>query len=529
MPAREWPPVVPTMPGPGDDDAVAVPVTVTDATPSPPAVPATKPLPTPKPPVAAPVAMPDPAKPPAPSPASVASTPVEDAAPVTERPMATEAATSEGELPAWAASGVKVVDLAMAGNLAGAALAAKPLPSEFGDAVAALQAARAALPRLYVAQQAALVAARPRLPVMPNLPDMALVGCIDKGVKFAAGEHAGTTVPWDRLGREDHAALRAALPTAGLTGEQQRLLARVTLDATNLATADASDPVVAAFQHLARLKAELASAAQRERDAARRREALLGELAADWKALDPRAQRLLGNLATVTTGEPMVISGPIDRRIELRGFVVIRADATMVAGGELIPCPGALVLNGSPKANYEATQVEGDAFVSCSVHAGQTFFHHGFERGRVMANAVFYGSVLIDPVHSPRFRDCAFIGGTGPRDVVSWEKSVQRDGQVLHCDFHRLRLLNALAIAASDKCAYSACELVGSPSEIKPRDICAWDPKGVLQAQLDARGVPVRVHPQGGREQTMLGPDVAAVAKALDKVVAVWGPKALGW
>ena len=481
--------------------------------------------PTPAQPIDRPASAPDQASAPAPAPAPApAALPAEAVAPPPEDQAVAPVAT-----PDWTAKAVDVLDRAMAGDLVAAATLAAPLPSEIRDAVAALQTARAALPRLYVAQQAALVAAGLRLPSMPDLPGMRLAGFSDKGVRFAAGEHAGTTLPWDRLAQRDHVVLRAALAAAPLTAEQRLLLARAALDASTLALADAADPVVATFQRLARLKIEAAAEAERLRAAERARTALLREVGIDLTALDPRTQRLLASLSAVVTREPTVITEPVDRRIELRDFVIIRADVTMVAGGELIPIPGALVLNGSSKAYYEAIEVPGVPFVSCSIHAGQTFSPHGFERNRTFANGVFYGNVLLDPAQSPRFRECAFIGGTTTRDVVMWEKTQQRLGQIQACDFHRLRLRSARPIAASDRCAFSACDLVGPPGEAVSGDISAWDAKGALQAQLSARGVPVRIRPRSGPEQTLLGPDVAAVTKVLDRVVAVWGSKVLGW
>jgi len=451
------------------------------------------------------------------------------ASPLSAPPVASpDASVAAPVVPVWATEGVTTLDLALAGDLTAAAAAAKALPTEFQEAITALQAARKELPKVYVAQQAAIVAAKPKLPSMPNLPEMALTAISDKGIRFADPAGAATPRTYEQLSAADHAALRATLVNAPLTPEQRRVIARLDLSAANLLAADDADPAVAALQRLAQVKADLAAEAKRAANAERKRNAVLGSVVLDWKALDPRTQRTLTNLAAVTTFEPTVVQGVIDRPIQLRDFVLIRPDATIGEGGRLIPCAGAVVLNASPKAFYEAAPLRGVPFISCSLYPTQSHVPRGFERGRTFTNCVFYGNVLLDGLHSPRFEDCAFIGAGDPavRESVVWNALMQREGQIENCDFYRLRLRCGLPLAASDQCAFTACEVAfPAPGSVTPASIAAWDAQGALQAQLTAIGAHVRLRPLDGRPQTPFGNDVAALAQALDQVVATWVPR----
>ena len=89
-----------------------------------------------------------------------------------------------------------------------------------------------------------------------------------------------------------------------------------------------------------------------------------------------------------------------------------------------------------------------------------------------------------------------------------------------------MRLRSCLPLAAADECAFTDCEVAfPAPGVAIPMAVAAWDAQGALQTQLAAIGAQPRLRALDGRPKTLFGPDVAAVAKALDQVTAVWVAK----
>jgi len=450
-----------------------------------------------------------------------------------EPTIAPEIATpAQPALPAWADTGMQVLEQILTGDVEGAARTARSLPREQRDAVEALARAQSEMPQTWLAHKAAIIAAKPALPSL--MAGVTVIDLTDRNVMFRdarSGAEAG--LPYSQLKADDIKILRAIVAADNPTpADTRRFFALDLTSLDQLMAGDTSDPMIAGLQSIGAVKHQILAQAVAQAEAERRAVAETARTSATTRSTGVFAQRILRHLAEISQFQPQLISGPITSDIVLRDFVVLTKGARL-QGGRLIPTAGAVVINLSEGCGYQPVVVRGLPFISIAPTPFHTTCGGRVEDGDLFSNAIFFGNAAIDGKACGNFSACSFIGShlplAFPLGEIHSPSGQTRPGQVRNSDFVHLTIKDATTIAATDRCYFEDTTIERGRTAFNDLTISAWDARGALQAALTTSQSRIQIRSLPGQPATLLGADTATVGAAIDDVLKVWGPRLQEW
>jgi hypothetical protein len=208
---------------------------------------------------------------------------------------------------------------------------------------------------------------------------------------------------------------------------------------------------------------------------------------------DPARKGLIKSLQAAVDQAPTTrLSGIVLERTVLKGLVVIEKDTKLQGGVELIPSPGAVVINLSYECSYLPTNIpdQEPPFISISFNGRHTQVDSRRAKS-VFRNCIFYGVFVLDGSFSPDFENCAFFGVAGVsrgsyrgNNAQVWNAH-SIPGQFKNCLFSNVTFSRLSPVENTESCAFKQCGLTAERQGARIAQVKAWDTDGLLAKSLD--------------------------------------------
>jgi hypothetical protein len=172
------------------------------------------------------------------------------------------------------------------------------------------------------------------------------------------------------------------------------------------------------------------------------------------------------------------LSGIIKQTTELKGLVVIDPGAVLQGGVQLVPMPGAIIVNNSRSVTFSLPE-----------HLTQglpIFFIGSFpDNMNFVRNCVFLGNFY--PRHKCVYENCLFIGDTRAKPKYG-SADANGSSHVKNCYFLGTTFGDASLLINSEFCAFIQCRFSNQRLKLASKfdDVKIWDLDGSIKRSLDS-------------------------------------------